>query len=72
MNEASRPHPEFERVLGRVDLLLFTTSAILTIDTLASAAEMGISWFTWWGITMLLLAPAARCATRSATCLGPS
>ena len=44
----------FERVLGRADLLLFSVSAILTIDTLASAASMGVTWFTWWGITMLL------------------
>ncbi len=27
-------------------------SAILTIDSLASAASMGVSWFTWWGIMM--------------------
>jgi amino acid transporter len=43
----------FARVLGRLDLLLFSVSAILTIDTLASAASMGVSWFTWWGIVML-------------------
>src|SRR5262249_51345299 len=46
--------PAFARVLGRADLLLFSVSAILTIDTLASAASMGVSWFTWWGITMAL------------------
>jgi glutamate:GABA antiporter len=46
-----RPHA-FARVLGRLDLLLFSVSAILTIDTLASAASMGITWFTWWAITM--------------------
>ena len=44
----------FEKVLGRADLVLFSVSAILTIDTLASAASMGVTWFTWWGITMLL------------------
>jgi amino acid transporter len=44
--------PAFDRVLGRADLLLFSVSAILTIDTLASAASMGVTWFTWWGITM--------------------
>ena len=41
-------------MLGRADLVLFSVSAILTIDTLASAASMGVSWFTWWGITMVL------------------
>ena len=45
--------PTFARVLGRLDLLLFTVSAVLTIDTLASAASMGASWFGWWAVTML-------------------
>ena len=44
----------FDRVLGQADLLLFSVCAILTIDTLASAASMGVTWFTWWGITMVL------------------
>ena len=44
--------PSFARVLGRADLVLFSVSAILTIDTLASAASMGLTWFGWWGITM--------------------
>lgn len=50
------PHPatRFARVLGRADLLLFSVSAILTIDTLASAATMGASWFSWWAITIVL------------------
>jgi glutamate:GABA antiporter len=47
-------HAPFRRVLGRADLLLFSVSAILTIDTLASAASMGVTWFTWWGVTMLV------------------
>ena len=37
-----------------MDLFLFTVSAILTIDTLASAASLGVSWFTWWAITLVL------------------
>ena len=41
-------------MLGRADLLLFSVSAILTIDTLASAASMGLTWFGWWAITMVL------------------
>ena len=45
---------QLQRVLGRSDLILFSVCAILTIDTLASAASMGVTWFTWWGITMLL------------------
>ncbi len=43
----------FARVLGRTDLLLFSVSAVLTIDTLASAASMGVTWFTWWALTMV-------------------
>jgi amino acid transporter len=43
----------FERVLGRVDLVLFNVSAILTVDTLAAAASTGVSWFTWWSILLL-------------------
>jgi glutamate:GABA antiporter len=46
--------PTLDRVLGRADLLLFSISAILTIDSLASAASMGVTWFTWWGITMVV------------------
>jgi len=41
-----------ERVLGRGDLVLFTVCAILTIDTLATSAAMGVAWFSWWLITM--------------------
>jgi glutamate:GABA antiporter len=48
------PIPVLERVLGRWDLVLFTVSAILTIDTLASSAAMGAAWFSWWVITMVV------------------
>ena len=43
----------FERVLGRVDLVLFNLSAILTVDTLAAAASTGVSWFAWWSILLI-------------------
>ena len=46
--------PAFARVLGRADLLLFSVSAVLTIDALASAASLGVSWFAWWGIILLV------------------
>lgn len=49
---APPPSPAFDRVLSRVDLLLFSVCAILTIDSLATAASMGVAWFTWWVITM--------------------
>lgn len=55
MGSAAATHPPtLERVLGRADLALFSVCAILTIDTLASAASMGVAWFSWWAITMLL------------------
>jgi amino acid transporter len=44
----------FARVLGRADLALFSVSAVLTMDTLASAASMGFSWFAWWALTLVL------------------
>jgi amino acid transporter len=44
--------PAFARVLGRGDLFLFTVSAVLTIDSLASAASMGQAWFAWWAIVV--------------------
>ncbi len=50
----SLPAQALERVLGRLDLVLFSVCAILTIDTLASAASMGVAWFSWWAITMVL------------------
>jgi amino acid transporter len=52
--EPAPTHGTFDRVLGRADLLLFSVCAILTIDSLASAASMGVSWFTWWLITMVV------------------
>ncbi len=50
--EPAKP-PSFARVLGRADLLLFSVSAILTIDTLASAASVGASWFSWWALVVV-------------------
>ena len=45
--------PVLERVLGRLDLLLFSLCAVLTIDTLASAASIGPAWFAWWGLVVV-------------------
>jgi amino acid transporter len=51
--EPEQGRPAFVRVLGRADLFFFSVSAILTIETLASAASMGPSWFSWWAIVVL-------------------
>lgn len=37
-----------EKILGKKDLVLFTVSAILLLDTLASAASIGVSSIFWW------------------------
>lgn len=51
---AQESPPRFEKILGRADLLLFSVSAILTIDSLASSASVGVTWFTWWTIAIVL------------------
>ncbi len=48
------PAEGLDRVLGHFDLVLFSVCAILTIDTVASAASMGVAWFSWWVITMVV------------------
>tara|TARA_R110000751_G_scaffold27139_2_gene71921 strand:+ start:2464 stop:3849 length:1386 start_codon:yes stop_codon:yes gene_type:complete len=37
-----------KKILGKKDLVLFTVSAILLLDTLASAASVGVSSIFWW------------------------
>lgn len=44
----------FKRVLGALDMTLFTVCAILVIDTLAASAAIGPSSMTWWVITLVL------------------
>jgi amino acid transporter len=44
----------FKKVLRRLDMTLFTVSAILVIDTLAASAAIGPSTISWWIITLLL------------------
>ncbi len=51
---APRPRPRFKRVLGLLDITLFTVCAILVIDTLAASAAIGASALSWWVITFLL------------------
>ena len=44
MNEAIARH----KTLGRTDMVLFTVSAILLLDTLAAGASIGPSSIFWW------------------------
>jgi amino acid transporter len=44
MNEAIQRH----KTLGKTDMVLFTVSAILLLDTLAAAASIGASSIFWW------------------------
>lgn len=39
---------ELPKVLGLPDLVLFTVSAILLLDTLAASASIGVSSLFWW------------------------
>lgn len=48
---------EHKKVLGQLDLVLFTVSAILLLETLAAAASTGASSVFWWlflGLVFLL------------------
>ncbi len=48
------------KTLGQKDMVLFTVSAILLLDTLAAAASVGASAITWWVVLALVfLAPFA-------------
>lgn len=54
---AATPPPAkagFKRVLGALDMTLFTVCAILVIDTLAASASIGPSALGWWVITLVL------------------
>ena len=44
MNETVNCH----KTLGKTDMVLFTVSAILLLDTLAAAASIGASSIFWW------------------------
>lgn len=48
------PGRGFKRVLGLLDMSLFTVCAILVIDTLAASAAIGPSAMTWWLVTLVL------------------
>lgn len=47
----ARARPRFARVMGLLDVTLFTVCAILVIDTLAASAAIGASALSWWVIT---------------------
>ena len=36
------------KTMGRKDMVLFTVSAIMLLDTLSSSASIGVSSITWW------------------------
>jgi hypothetical protein len=44
----------FKRVLGKLDMTLFTVCAVLVVDTLAASALIGPSSLTWWLITLVV------------------
>lgn len=57
------------KTLGRKDIVLFTVSAILLLDTLAAGASVGASAVTWWLIlgVVFFLPYALICAEMGTT-----
>lgn len=51
---AAPTRARFARVMGLLDVTLFTVCAILVIDTLAASAAIGPSALSWWVITFAL------------------
>jgi len=45
---------KLRRVLGRFDLVLFTACAIVSLDSVAAAAEGGAQAITWLGISLVI------------------
>ncbi|WP_461538715.1 APC family permease [Spongorhabdus nitratireducens] len=57
------------RRLTRRDIMLFTISAILTIDGLAAAAAIGVQSLTWWLLSFICFAiPYALISVELGTC----
>ncbi|GAB3092894.1 APC family permease [Aestuariicella hydrocarbonica] len=51
---------QHRKTLGQKDMVLFTVSAILLLDTLAAAASVGASAITWWLLlSVIFLVPFA-------------
>ena len=48
MDRAPAPPVSHPKTLGQRDIVLFTVSAILLLDTLAAGAAVGVSAIFWW------------------------
>ena len=51
---AVKEKAKLRRVLGRLDLVLFTACAIVGLDSVAQAAEAGAQAITWLAISLVL------------------
>src|ERR1700728_3859257 len=51
---AAREKAKLRKVLGRLDLVLFTACAILAFDTVAATAQAGAQAVTWLVISLVL------------------
>src|SRR6202046_4287401 len=51
---AAREKAKLRKVLGRLDLVLFTACAILGFDTVAASAEAGAQAITWLLISLVI------------------
>lgn len=65
---ASGARPTKQRVMGPLDVTLFTVSAILVVDQLTASASIGVSAIGWWVLTIVLfLVPSGLITAELAT-----
>lgn len=65
---ASGARPTKKRVMGPLDVTLFTVSAILVVDQLTASASIGVSSVGWWVLTIVLfLIPSGLITAELAT-----
>jgi len=54
MTAQNRPDHHLAKILGRKDIVLFSISAILLLDTVAAGAAIGVSSLFWWAVLGLI------------------
>jgi len=64
----SGARPTKKRVMGPLDVTLFTVSAILVVDQLTASASIGVAAIGWWVLTIVLfLVPSGLITAELAT-----
>ena len=65
---SATPRPERRRVMGLLDVTLFTVSAMLVVETLTASAAIGTKTIAWWILAIVLfLIPYALITAELAT-----